>query len=211
MTTRRQVLALASASLLAGCTGRADAAGVPDLLLVDTAAGLALVRGIATKLLGTALATPAGTRLYTTGAAGDDTVLASVAAATGTPFGRTVLAGRWVPGVVTPDGHRLALMQPREAGDSGARQTTILVADDGREHSRIELPGDLEPDAFARDGHALFMLERLRAPERYRVRLVDLTTRGFVETLTRDKRPVPVGTEEQMYATARLSVLAPDR
>src|SRR5437762_2987426 len=188
MATRRQVLALASMALLAGCTE--PAAGVPDLLLVDTTAGLALVRGIASKLLGTALATPTGTRLYTTGPAGDDTVLTSVAAATGAPTGRTLLAGRWVPGVVAPDGVRLALSQP------GGGRTTILVCDDGRVESRLELPGDLQPDAFARDGQALFVLERLRPPDRDRVRLVDLATRGFTEMLTRDKQPVPVGTEE---------------
>src|SRR5581483_9080540 len=126
MRTRRQFLALAGGlaggAVLAGCTERAPA-GVPDRLLVDTAAGLALVRGVATKALGPGLPTPAGTTVYVTGAAGSDTVLASVAAATGETTGRALLPGRWVPRVVSPDGRFVALSQPREptAGDGPYR------------------------------------------------------------------------------------------
>ena len=36
--------------------------------------------------------------------AGNDTVLESIAATTGETIGRTLLAGRWIPRVVSPDG-----------------------------------------------------------------------------------------------------------
>jgi hypothetical protein len=217
MRTRRQFLGLAGGlaggALLAGCTERATV-GIPDRLLVDTAAGLTLVGGRAAKPLGTGLATPAGNQVWATRPAGNDTVLASIAATTGETIGRTLLAGRWIPRVVSPDGQRVALSQPRDpTGDGpyrpGAHTSTILIADATGELFRLELPGDLEPDAFARAGQALFVLEWLHGPDRYRVRLVDLATRAFTEMLTRDKQPVPVGTEEQMYATGRLAVLNP--
>ena len=219
MWTRRRFLALAGGlaggAALGGCTERA-VVGVPDRLLVDTAAGPALVRGTAAKPLGTALATPAGTGVWATRAAGADTVLESIAPTTGEATGRALLPGRWIPRVASPDGGLVALSQPRDpaGGDGPYRPTgqhvsTILVADATGVRYRLELPGDLEPDAFARAGAALFVLERLHGPDRYRVRLVDLGTRAFTELLTRDKRPVPVGTEEQMYATGRAAVVNP--
>src|SRR6266545_3615938 len=73
------------------------------------------------------------------------------------------------------------------------------------------LAGQWVPDAFTVDGTALFVLEWLppRAPDRYRVRLVELRTGTFTGMLTRDKQPVPPGTEEQMRALGRLAVPDP--
>ena len=106
MWTRRRFLALAGGlaggAALGGCTERA-VVGVPDRLLVDTAAGPALVRGTAAKPLGTALATPAGTGVWATRAAGADTVLESIAPTTGEATGRALLPGRWIPRVASPD------------------------------------------------------------------------------------------------------------
>jgi hypothetical protein len=123
------------------------------------------------------------------------------------------LPGRWVPRVVAPDDTQVALTAP--GGDRyrpvGRDRTTILVAANGGIRHRLELAGNYEPDAFAREGTALFVLEWLppAAPDRYRVRCVDLATGRFTAMLTREKQPVPVGTEEQMRGQGRQAVSAP--
>ncbi len=193
---------LAGGVLLAGCSARpARPVGVPDLLLAETPTGLALVHGIAARALGSGLPTPAGTSVYAARPAGDGTVLSRVDARTFAVTGRTVLAGRWVPRVVSSDGRLLALTAP------GPGPSPILVVDGGRERSRLYLPGNCQPDAFARDGAALFVLAR--AGDRYRVRLVDLASGAFTPMLTRDKVPVPLGGEDELRGTARTAVLAP--
>src|SRR2546421_12764510 len=74
MTTRRTFLTLAGGvAVLAGCARRVPAGpAVPDAVLVDTNAGLALLRGSATRVLGAGLPTPSGTAVWTTG---DGTIL----------------------------------------------------------------------------------------------------------------------------------------
>src|SRR2546421_12800789 len=69
MTTRRTFLTLAGGvAVLAGCARRVPAGpAVPDAVLVDTNAGLALLRGAATRVLGAGLPTPSGTAVWTTG------------------------------------------------------------------------------------------------------------------------------------------------
>jgi len=215
MTTRRGFLALAGGLALAGCTRRVHAdpvlpdARLIDTVLVDTDAGLALVRGSGAVVLGTGLPTLGGTAIWTTA----DGVLRRVEAASGQVSAQAKLPGQWVPRAAAPDDARVALAAP--GGDRyrplGRATTTILIAAaDGVQH-RLELPGNYEPDAFAREGTGLFVLEWLppAAPDRYRVRLVDLASGRFTEMLTREKQPVPVGTEEQMRGLGRQAVYAP--
>jgi hypothetical protein len=228
-TTRRQLLTmaggLAGGTLLAGCTvhpttrpAAVPGSGVPDVLVVDTTAGLAVVRNTGTQLVGAGLPSLAGSAVYATVAAGNDTLLQRVETRTGQVTARTGLHGRWVPRVVSSDGLHVALTAPADVGSPpvGREKSTILIADGasatgGGERYRLELPGNFEPDAFARDGTALFVLEWLppKAPDRYRVRLVELATGRFTEMFTREKVPVPVGTEEQMRGQRRQAVSAP--
>ncbi len=187
---------------------------MPDSLLVDTATGLALVSGLGVKALGVALPTRAGTAVYTAHATGTDTVLASVATPSGTVTAQTLLAGQWVPRVASPSGSRVALTAPGDPSPyqpEGRDRSTILIVETGGGQHRLDLPGNCVPDAFTVDGTALFVLEWLppRAPDRYRVRLVELRTGTFTGMLTRDKQPVPPGTEEQMRALGRLAVPDP--
>ncbi len=219
MTTRRRFLGvaggLAGGVLLGGCGARSrPVVAVPDSLLVDTATGLALVSGLGVKALGVALPTRAGTAVYTAHATGTDTVLASVATPSGTVTGQTLLAGQWVPRVASPSGSRVALTAPGDPSPyqpEGRDRSTILIVETGGGQHRLDLPGNCVPDAFTVDGTALFVLEWLppRAPDRYRVRLVELRTGTFTGMLTRDKQPVPPGTEEQMRALGRLAVPDP--
>jgi DNA-binding beta-propeller fold protein YncE len=220
MTTRRTFLTLAGgvaaggAVLLAGCGRRVHAdPAVPDPVLVDTDAGLALLRGSAAQVLGAGVPTLGGTAIYTATATGAGTVLRRVETRTGQASAETPLPGRWVPRVVAPDDAQVALTAP--GGDRyrpvGRDRTTILVAAGGGVRHKLELSGNYEPDAFAREGTGLFVLEWLppTAPDRYRVRLVDLPSGRFTEMLTREKQPVPVGTEEQMRGQGRQAVTAP--
>src|SRR5690242_9336069 len=146
MTTRRSLLvgaALAGAAgVLAACepgpSGPARrSSGVPDLLLADGTAGLIMVRGTASHLVGPGAYAPDAATVYVTIADGDsDTVLETLDTASGQTRGRVGLPGRWTPRITSPNGGLVALTAPGEArsasgeaGRVGREQTTIMVAD----------------------------------------------------------------------------------
>jgi hypothetical protein len=87
-----------------------------------------------------------------------------------------------------------------------------MIAGSGRVVHDIQLAGNFEPDAVTYDDMGVFVLEWLpaTAPDRYRVRLMDFTSRTPQPLFTRDKRPVPAGAEEEMRGEGRQAVLAPD-
>jgi hypothetical protein len=96
---------------------------------------------------------------------------------------------------------------------AGRSRTTLVVADDGGERLRLDLPGNLEPEAFSADGQRLFVLDYrpATAPERYRVRMLDLTTRRLEPLVTRVKTAVRTGAEEEMRGQGRQAVYDPSR
>lgn len=190
---------------------------VPDVVLAETGAGLATLHGTRHTVVPDALGTPDGSTLYATTAAGPaTTALRAVRTATGEFTSGVQLTGRWVPRVVSPDGTLVALTAPA-AGDAFRpaphARTTIVVADRTGERHRVDLAGNYHPDAFTRDGSGLFLLDWLppTAPDRYRVRMLNLLDGVPRPLLTRDKRPVPAGAEEEMRGDGRQAVLSPDR
>jgi len=211
MTSRRNFLiAVGGTALLGGCAGRPATASpaVPDVVLAETSTGLGIVRG-GLSILPHAVATPAGDRVYVTQAlAGNRTALSTVDARGGGTTARVELAGSWVPRVASPDGSLVALTAP---GSGGRTHTTILIADGTGERHRLELAGNYEPDAFARQGSGLAVLEWLppAAPDRYRVKLFTLTGED-VGLYTREKVPVPPGSEQEMRGERRQAVYSPD-
>jgi DNA-binding beta-propeller fold protein YncE len=221
MTTRRSLLvgaALAGAAgVLAACepgpSGPARrSSGVPDLLLADGTAGLIMVRGTASHLVGPGACAPDAATVYVTIADGEsDTVLETLDTASGQARGRVGLPGRWTPRITSPDGGLVALTAPGEGRLPGREQTAIVVADRTGERRRLDLPGNYEPDAFRSDGGGLFVLDWLpaKAPDRYRVRVIDLATGAPGPLFTRDKVPVPPGAEEEMRGEGRQAVFAP--
>jgi DNA-binding beta-propeller fold protein YncE len=220
MTTRRNLMIMtAGAALLTACREQAGSprVGVPDLVLADSRDGLVVLGGARADSLGTqAVASPDGTVVYAASATDDGTTLLSVDPATGARTARGVLTGRWFPRVVSAGGLSCALADvPPEpgAGPPPARARTVLLAVTGGRARRFVLPGVVEPDAFTSDGAGLFVLEWLPAgaPDRYRVRLLDLGTGTLRPLLTRTKTPVPAGTEEEMRGAGRQAVLSPDR
>jgi len=222
MTTRRNVLTLASAAaLLSGCRDTRRAATrpaaprgpeAPELLLADTSAGLALIGAGHRAVLPAAVATPGGGAVYAAEELDDaSTALVTIDTTTGRETGRSRLAGRWAPRITSGDGTRVVLAPP---GGHGPRDhTPLAIVGRSGVQQTLDVPGNVEPDAFAADGTALFVLEWLPAlaPERYRVRALDLAS-GVPQPLnTRDKQPLPPGTEEEMRGTGRHSMLSPGR
>jgi DNA-binding beta-propeller fold protein YncE len=214
MTTRRGFLTLAAGAagvaLLDGCDARPAPAASPvppDLLLVETEHGLGVVRAGRPFLAGTAVPTPDGTHVFATAAAGPDTTLTTIETATGRETGRIRLAGSWRPQVAS-DQQMVALTA--NPAVTGRAHTTIVVAEPHTERYRLELTGNYEPDAFARMDTGLCVLEWLppEKPDRYRVKLLGLegTSGGL---FTRDKVPVPPGTEQEMHGLRRQAAYSP--
>ena len=235
MTTRRNLFIIAGgavtvggAAVLTGCRERgaavaasAVAAGpeiataVPDVVLADSRQGLLVLDSAGSRRLGAeAVAGADGDLVYavTPGDSGGST-LVRLDPARSTPTGRTALARGWLPRVISTDGRSCALSRtPASALPTARTRTALLVSNDGTQR-RYDLTGVVEPDAFTTDRSGLFVLEWLpaTAPDRYRVRLLDLASGVMEPLLTRNKVPVPSGAEEEMRGDGRQSVLSPDR
>jgi hypothetical protein len=219
--SRRRLLALSAAVTGAGalgaCRTRVRPAIVPDLLVVQTRDGLSLLRGDRQEPVGAAVATPdAVTLRAAVPTRSGDTRLVTVDTATGRRADGPLLAGLWQPRVVSGEGDLVALTESGAQADAyhpvGRARTTIVVADRYTERNRITLDGNLVAEAFTVDHAGLFVLEWLpaTAPDRYRVRVLDLAT-GKVQPLqTRNKAPIPPGAEEEMRGEGRQWVSSPD-
>src|SRR5258707_859501 len=89
----------------------------------------------------------------------------------------------------TPDGPPPARSPTgrRAAAGPGVRPGRERLVVTGGQQRRYDLAGVVEPDAFARDGDGLFVLEWLppEAPDRSRVRLLALATNQVEPLLTR--------------------------
>ncbi|HYN93347.1 MAG TPA: hypothetical protein VES42_05830, partial [Pilimelia sp.] len=130
---------------------------------------------------------------------------------------RVALRGLLAPRAASPDGTLVALTAAT-VGEEPYRpaprtRTTIVIVQAGGERTRIDLPGNLEPEAFSADGLRLFVLDYLppTAPDRYRVRMLDLAQRSLLPLLTRAKSIVPAGAEEEMRGQGRQAVYDPRR
>jgi hypothetical protein len=229
--TRRGVLRLAAGATAtavvgaaAGCdhrTGRPVAERGPaiaragDVLVVETDRGLTVLaaHGPVVGAFRAAVLGPDGARLVTADPTLAGTALTGYDVRGARVAWRASLAGALRPRAVSIDGRLVALTEPGKGEDrpyrpAGRSRTTIVVADDGGERARVELPGNVEPEAFSSDGLRLFVLDHLPPdrPDRYRVRMVDLATGRLEPLLTRDKSAVPPGAEEEMRADGRQAV-----
>jgi hypothetical protein len=112
---------------------------------------------------------------------------------------------------VSNDGELVALAPPRSGGGTypaGREATTLVVTGLGGEARRFDLAGNFEPDAFSLDETSLYLIEYTppAAPDRYRVRRLDLEAGTVHEVTSRDGEIV----QEDMRGTARSQVLSPD-
>jgi hypothetical protein len=223
MTTRRDFLTLAAlgaTATAAGCTARTGA-GAPrpsttDPLLVAVAGGQAIVRGDRVQALGDAIATPDGRRVISATPAGPDTALVVTSAATGQLVAARTLPGRWAPRVTSLDGGYAAFTSPDRGGTTGyapsaQARSSIAVLGPFGQPDYLDLPGNYVPDALSTSG-TMYALDWLpaTAPDHYRVREINLTTRQPAPLLTRDKVPIPPGDEEEMRGEGRMAAFSPD-
>jgi hypothetical protein len=238
MTTRRGLLGLAGATALgmgvAACTTR-EASAPPkpladgDHLVVELAGGLAVIdtaQGRPVVPAALAVANPDWTTLVQAQDAGGATRVTARRLADGTVVSSGTLRDTLRPRAVSPDGRIVALTTPPQgptagtagtAGtgriEAGRTRTTVVVADSGGERRRLDLPGNLVPEAFSVAGDRLFVLDYLppAAPDHYRVRAIDLAAGQVQPLATRAKQLVPPGAEEQMRGEGRQAVYAPLR
>jgi hypothetical protein len=223
----RSAVAVAAAGavggLSAGCErqrrSRADEP-VGDRFVVETSGGLAVLaaRGAEVVPAGPGLLAAERGRLIRSGSGPALTEVVAHDVPGGTARWRAALRGALEPRAVSPDGRLVALATPGAAGGSpyrpgGRTRTTVVVADDGGERVRFDLAGNLEPEAFSADGRLLFVLDYLppTAPDRYRVRMVNLATGKLEPLATRAKAVVPPGAEEEMRGEGRQAVYDPVR
>ncbi|TCB98476.1 hypothetical protein E0H26_08860 [Micromonospora zingiberis] len=226
MISRRTLLAAlggVGVAALAGCDpagnrAAATSAGLlPDPLLVDLDGGLGVLRGAERQVIPQAVATADGRIIHATVPDGADTAFWRIDAATGTTSERVRLPGRWVPQTVSADGTRVALtteeVHVTKERPGGREVTPVLIADAGGVRQQVRLPGNFVPEAFTHDHTGLFVLEWLpaQAPDRYRVRVVDLDSGVPGPLYTRLKQAIPTGAEEEMRGDGRQAVLAPNR
>ncbi|GAA2854938.1 hypothetical protein Acy02nite_73460 [Actinoplanes cyaneus] len=210
MTTRRTFLALTGVAglALAGCRDRATTAAAPltDVLIAETGGGLVRVSPAAEQAYGTAAALSVDGAWL---AVVREKSLSLIETATGAQTAAIGVAAGWLPRVISPDGRACALTRtPAAVIPSGRARTPLTVVTDGNARE-YDLPGTIEPDAFSTAADGLFVLDWLPAgnPGHYRVRRLDLASGRLEPLLTRNKVPVPNGTEEEMRGEGRQAVL----
>ncbi|MEU3453516.1 hypothetical protein ABZ671_07925 [Micromonospora sp. NPDC006766] len=201
----------------AGSRQAGAATPIPDTLLVEVDGGLGVLRGGERLTIPHAVAAPDGQAVYATAPDGAGTAFWRIDTATGSASTRVTVPGQWLPQSVSADGTQVALTSNAANATNGRPDgrdvTPVLIADVTGVRHRFELRGNFVPEAFTTDLAGLFVLEWLpaRAPDRYRVRVVDLATRAPGPLSTRLKTPVPPGAEEEMRGDGRQAVLAPNR
>ncbi|HEX2774462.1 MAG TPA: hypothetical protein VHN18_18810 [Micromonosporaceae bacterium] len=216
------MLAGTGAAALVGCDIRrtptsAPGVTIPDALLVEVDDGLGVLHGADRLTIPDSIATAHGLTIYATAPEGANTAFWRIDTATGLTSTRVILPGRWVPQAVSATGAKVALtsneVNVTEGRPDGRDATPVLIADAHGVQHRLELRGNFVPEAFTEDLTGLFVLEWLpaEAPDRYRVRVVDLATKVPGPLYTRDKARVPPGAEEEMRGDGRQAVMAPNR
>ena len=181
------------------------------LLAVDAASGRAVIRAAH------GVVANGGSALITADRVGDETSVRSWTLSSGAAREVARLAGSFEPRVVSSTGRTVALSprapesHPGSATRAGRARTALVVLTDtggGWSKRAFDLAGNLEPEAFPLDEQTLVLIEYLPAlaPDRYRLRELDLTT-GSIEPLgARIKQFAP----EDMRGTGRTQVPAPD-
>jgi DNA-binding beta-propeller fold protein YncE len=211
MNSARSSAIVASAALVVMSACAPRPLGVPrssDFVVVSNSSGLAgfdLGGGRVAYQAPNAIGAPDWTTVYVA----RESQLEVVDGRTGTQLKSVPIPSGLQPITVSPDGSRVALAQPGVV----ARDTSRIVSVDpsGRtEPTVLDLQGNYEPDAFSSDNQRLFVLEYQppTAPDRYRVRQLNLRSGEVSGVLSRYKQPVP---EEVMRGTRHSHVLSPDR
>lgn len=224
MTTRRTLLAALAAgaaggplaAALAGCErGNAPTAADPDRaaadpdgarLLAEVPAGLTVLDPAGRPVIA-AVAGVFGAD-WTSLASARDGIVTVYDTRTGRPTGDP-RAAALRPRIVSPDGRLIGLATPKAPRE----RTTIEVHRPTGDPTTMELPGNQEPEAFSPAGDVVYVLDYLppAAPDRYRVRRLDVGTGELRPLNTRLKTAVPPSAEEEMRGEGRQAVYDPTR
>lgn len=209
-------LVLAVSLAAVACTESPAPSTASEVVFFDSAHGITVAdsRGEVKSTDATA-ASPDWSRLYAV--RGDK--LVTFDPATNWELAGTALPHRLTARVASAAGTLVALTAdgstPPANRPAGRERTVIVVADPRgvRPAREFDLAGNFEPEAFSADDAYLFVQEFLpaNAPERYRVRRVELATGQVQPLLLRDKQLIPAGAEEEMRGEGRQAVLSPDR
>lgn len=215
-TMRLGPLVLAVSLAAVACTEPPTPSATSDLVFFDSDHGITVAdsRG-EVKSTDATVASPDWSRLYVV--RGDK--LVTFDPATNRELAGTALPRRLTARVASTTGTLVALTADGSAyptnRPAGRERTTIVVVDPRgvRPAREFDLAGNFEPEAFSADDAYLFVQEYLpaNAPERYRVRRVELATGQVQPLLLRDKQLIPAGAEEEMRGEGRQAVLSPDR
>lgn len=211
----RSAIALLLLVIVAGCAPRL--AGSDHLLLVGSPFGVSAVQpdtGSVAFAAPRAVLAPDRSHLFNVQAHGSTTRVAALDAATGQERSSQEAAGSFTLGALSATGRFVALVDGEPQGYSahppGRERTAVLIVDTTGATSprRIELAGNIEPEAFSTDERSLFVIDYLPplAPDRYRVRRIDLDTGSIAPVRTRSKLLV----EEEMRGHSRQQVRSPD-
>jgi hypothetical protein len=162
-----------------------------------------------------AIAAPDRTRLFTAIRGDGGAQLEVRSGETGDLLSRHSIPPALIASVASASGRKVALApEPIPGGNwlAEARdRTRLVVADLERDAQReFDLPGNYAPEAFSQGEDRLFLVEYLppRAPNRYRVRQLDLASGRVSPVGARDPKSLSV--EEEMRGRHRTQVLAPD-
>ena len=212
-TIGRSVLAIVGLLLLTAC-GRAEGNPVAttDVLFLQSAGGVTVVEtGENSPTFDGADAVPSGnwSTVVRGDISGSSTRVVATDPSTGIDLWADVIEGRLRPQIVSGDGTLVALSPKGERFHAyGRSKTTLVIAgQDLPEAKTITLDGNFEPEAFSTDGGDLFVVnyQPARAPSRYQVRMLDLST-GKVHGVYTPHDEL----QTSMGGTARIQAASPD-
>jgi hypothetical protein len=217
------IMLVALAVLATGCGGGGEGdvsidshRARPELLYLGSATGitaLAPTRGHVRFQETGAVPSRDWSVLYTTTVEGSTTTLHTLDPATGDEVSRRTVPGVLTVRTVSEDGQMVALTRPAPANTDTYHPTAkdptqiVVVRRGDPEPQVLDVPGNVEPEAFSLSGDALFVIDFVPplSPERYRVARLDLS-RGTVD----DVRSKEEELQEPMRGQARAQTVAPD-
>jgi len=192
------------------------AGSVPDSLLVRTDGGLTYLRDGKATSYGEGIVSPTGHEIYRAVPLKSQTEVQTITIRTGLVSDKAVVPGEWEPRVASTTGRRIVLTPPGAPPyggvPAGRQETIMMVTGITPEPVRLRLPGNYVPDAFAANDDGLYVLDWMppMAPDRYRVRIVNLADGQPSALWTREKLPIPDDQEERMEGLSRLAVYHPN-
>ena len=168
--------------------------GTGPVTLVRAAKGVAALRAGASRPIWqneSAIAAHDGSAVVGVTGSGSGSQLVAIDPSTGTATFWAALGSPLKVAVVAPDAKFVAVTDRSTTygPDRGRRSTAIRIFDDDNGNrsvrANLNVPGDVEPEAFSKDGTWLFVLNH--RGDSYRVQQINLATGERIDVSDRDK------------------------